>query len=122
MKNRLVRVCEVIKRELGDLFHREIQFGSALVTISSVDITPDLKQAHVFISALGSKGDQRHAMEILDKNRVLLQNQLAKRIKIKYTPHLHFHIDEAMERGSRVLNVMNELGLLEVKENGDEKL
>jgi ribosome-binding factor A len=122
MKNRLVRVCEVIKRELGDLFHREIQFGSALVTISSVDITPDLKQAHVFISALGSKGDQRHAMEILDKNRVLLQNQLAKRIKIKYTPHLHFHIDEAMERGSRVLNVMNELGLLEVKENGDEKI
>jgi ribosome-binding factor A len=122
MKNRLVRVCEVIKRELGDLFHREIQFGSALVTVSSVDITPDLKQAHVFISALGSKGDQRHAMEILDKNRVLLQNQLAKRIKIKYTPHLHFHIDEAMERGSRVLNVMNELGLLEVKENGDEKL
>ncbi len=122
MKNRLVRVCEVIKRELGDLFHRDIQFGSALVTISSVDITPDLKQAHVFISALGSKGDQRHAMEILDKNRVLLQNQLAKRIKIKYTPHLHFHIDEAMERGSRVLNVMNELGLLEVKENGDEKL
>jgi ribosome-binding factor A len=122
MKNRLVRVCEVIKRELGDLFHRDIQFGSALVTISSVDITPDLKQAHVFISALGSKGDQRHAMEVLDKNRVLLQNQLAKRIKIKYTPHLHFHIDEAMERGSRVLNVMNELGLLEVKENGDEKL
>ena len=122
MKNRLVRVCEVIKRELGDLFHRDIQFGSALVTISSVDITPDLKQAHVFISALGSKGDQRHAMDVLDKNRVLLQNQLAKRIKIKYTPHLHFHIDEAMERGSRVLNVMNELGLLEVKENGDEKL
>lgn len=122
MKNRLVRVCEVIKRELGDLFHRDIQFGSALVTISSVDITPDLKQAHVFISALGSKGDQRHAMEVLDKNRVLLQNQLAKRIKIKYTPHLHFHIDEAMERGSRVLNVMNELGLLEVKENVDEKL
>ena len=77
MKNRLVRVCEVIKRELGDLFHRDIQFGSALVTISSVDITPDLKQAHVFISALGSKGDQRHAMEVLDKNRVLLQNQLA---------------------------------------------
>ncbi len=122
MKNRLVRVCEVIKRELGDLFHRDIQFGSALVTISSVDITPDLKQAHVFISALGSKGDQRHAMDVLDKNRVLLQNQLAKRIKIKYTPHLHFHIDEAMERGSRVLNVMNELGLLEVKENVDEKL
>ena len=122
MKNRLARVCEVIKRELGDLFHRELDFEGALVTISSVDITPDLKQAHVFISALGTKGQQRASMQKLEKNRVLLQSGLAKRIKIKHTPQLHFRIDEAMERGSRVLNIMNELGLPEENENADDQL
>jgi ribosome-binding factor A len=122
MKNRLARVCEVIKRELSALFLRDIDFGNLLVTISSVDITPDLKQAHVFISALGTKAEQRRVIELLEHNRVLMQSQMSKRVRIKHTPHLNFHIDEAMERGSRVLNVMNELGLMEIKPNADEEL
>ena len=113
MKNRLARVCEVIKRELSALFLRDIDFGSLLVTISSVDITPDLKQAHVFISALGTKAEQRRVIELLEQNRVLMQSQMSK---------LNFHIDEAMERGSRVLNVMNELGLMEIQPHVDEEL
>jgi NADPH2:quinone reductase len=45
MKHRLERVCEVLKRELGIIICRELDFGSVLVTVSAVDITPDLKQA-----------------------------------------------------------------------------
>ena len=122
MKNRLARVCEVIKRELSALFLRDIDFGTLLVTISSVDITPDLKQAHVFISALGTKAQQHRVIELLEQNRVLMQSQMSKRVRIKHTPHLNFHIDEAMERGSRVLTVMNELGLMEIKPHADEEL
>ena len=54
MKNRLARVCEVLKREIGILATRDLDFHGDLATISSVDITPDLKQAHVYISAIGS--------------------------------------------------------------------
>ena len=122
MKNRLARVCEVIKRELSALFLRDIDFGNLLVTISSVDITPDLKQAHIFISALGTKAEQLRVIELLEHNRVLMQSQMSKRVRIKHTPHLNFHIDEAMERGSRVLNVMNELGLMEIQPHVDEEL
>jgi len=122
MKNRLARVCEVIKRELSALFLRDIDFGNLLVTISSVDITPDLKQAHIFISALGTKAEQLRVIELLEKNRILMQSQMSKRVRIKHTPHLNFHIDEAMARGSRVLNVMNELGLMEIQPHVDEEL
>jgi ribosome-binding factor A len=123
MKIRLARVCEVIKRELGVLISRDFEFKEALVTINSVDITPDLKQAHVFISALGTPRGQREAIEALNAHRVIFQNELARRIKIKHTPHLHFRIDEAMERGSRVMDIMGELGLLEIpaNDNADEK-
>jgi len=119
MKIRLARVCEVIKRELGVLITRDFEFGGTLVTINSVDITPDLKQAHVFISALGPPGGQRKALEALAAHRVIFQNELARRIKIKHTPHLHFRLDEAMVRGSRVMNIMSELGLLENPANAD---
>ena len=61
-------------------------------------------------------------IELLEKNRILMQSQMSKRVRIKHTPHLNFHIDEAMARGSRVLNVMNELGLMEIQPHVDEEL
>jgi ribosome-binding factor A len=102
MKHRIERVCEVIKRELGSIIGRELTFSAPLVTVSAVDVTPDLKQAHVYVSALGSEGQKRKALETLE---------LAKRIVLKHTPHLHFKFDESIERGTRVLGILDELGL-----------
>ena len=111
MKHRLERVCEVIKRELGLIIVRDLTFAAPLVTISAVDITPDLKQAHIFVSALGTEGQKRRALEQLEQNRAMLQAELAKRIVLKHTPHLNFKFDEAIERGTRVLGILDELGL-----------
>ena len=111
MKHRIERVCEVLKREIGIIICRELDFGSILVTVSAVDITPDLKQAHVFVSALGSPGQQRRALEELERNRAMIQGEVARRVTLKHTPHLYFKIDEAIERGTRVLSIMDELGL-----------
>ncbi|MEI6070633.1 MAG: 30S ribosome-binding factor RbfA [Verrucomicrobiae bacterium] len=111
MNHRTERVSEVLKRELGVIILRELDFAAVLVTISAVDITPDLKQAHVYVSALGSPDQQRAVLEKLEKARAHLQSEVAKRLPLKYTPHLHFKIDEAIERGTRVLGIMNELGL-----------
>jgi len=113
MKNRLARVCEVLKRELGILATRDLDFHGDLVTISSVDITPDLKQAHVYVSALGSPGAGRRALEAFEKNRLHFQTEISRRVQIKHTPHLHFHLDESIERGTRVIGIMEELGLLD---------
>ncbi len=115
MKHRLERVCEVLKRELGILILREMAFPSPLVTVSSVDITPDLKQAHVFISALGTPAERRKTLEMLEHGRVILQSGLSKRVSLKYTPHLHFQLDNSIERGNRVLGILDSL---EQKEEG----
>jgi ribosome-binding factor A len=96
MKNRLVRVCEVLKREIGVIIRRELEFENTLVTVSDVDITPDLKQAHIFISALGSPAGRRKAMEALENHRVMFQTELSRRVHMKHTPHLNFRLDEAI--------------------------
>ncbi|MFA7345844.1 MAG: 30S ribosome-binding factor RbfA [Terrimicrobiaceae bacterium] len=115
MKHRLERVCEVLKREIGVILLRDLDFAPVLVTVSSVDVTPDLKQAHVFVSALGDPGQQRHVLEKLERNRVHLQGEIAKRVTLKHTPHLYFKLDESIERGSRILSIMEELGLDDAK-------
>ena len=54
MKHRQLRVNELVKRELSAIIAREINFEGALVSINAVDVTPDLKNAHVFVSTLGA--------------------------------------------------------------------
>jgi ribosome-binding factor A len=113
MNHRLRRVSEILKRELGQIIHREITFPVPLVTISAVDITSDLKNAHVFVSAMGDDNQRGTILSLLEKNRATLQSELAKRIVLKQTPHLHFRFDESIERGTRVLGILDELGLNE---------
>lgn len=108
MKHRLLRVNELLKRELSSLLTREIRFEDLLVTVNQVDVTPDLKSAHVFISVLGSKG-RKEVLPKLEASRVALQSALSKHVVLKYTPHLVFHLDDSIERGDRVLEILQEI-------------
>ena len=111
MKHRLERVNEVIKRELGDLITRECKFAAKLVTIQQVDITPDLKHAHVYVSVIGTDAEAHAALATLHDARPGLQRTMSKRVVIKYTPHLHFKLDDTIVRGARVLDILGEIKL-----------
>jgi ribosome-binding factor A len=111
MKHRLERVNELIRRELGELINREVTFQAALVTVQQVDITPDLKHAHVFISVIGSEAEAKAAMAKLHSSRATLQHLLSKRVVLKFTPHLHFKLDESIERGTRIINILEQIDI-----------
>ncbi|HEY1581631.1 MAG TPA: 30S ribosome-binding factor RbfA [Chthoniobacterales bacterium] len=108
MKHRLLRVNELLKRELSSLLVREMSFDDLLVTVHQVDVTPDLKSAHVYVSVLGAKGRDQ-VIPKLEANRAALQADLSKHVVLKYTPHLIFHLDDSIERGSRVLEILQEI-------------
>jgi ribosome-binding factor A len=109
MNHRIERVRELLRRNLGDIIERDLRFEGVLVTISDVDITPDLKQAHVFVSLLG--GDPETVLAALRKHRVELQHALARRVVLKNTPRLNFHHDASAERGTRILQILEEIPL-----------
>ena len=106
MKNRLARVNELIQRELGTIIQRDFEFPGLLVTINEVDITPDLKHCHVYISVLGPEPEQEKALAKIETKRSFLQRRLMDRITLKSTPHLHFKLDHSVERGVRVTSIM----------------
>src|SRR5439155_20091607 len=88
---------------------RHVTFETTLVTVLTVDISPDLKNAHVFVSAIGSDAQKKAAIAKLDGCRQTLQHALMKRVVLKYTPQLHFKLDESIERGDRVLEILEKI-------------
>ena len=108
MKHRLLRVNELVKRELSGILAREVSFESAIVTINHVDVTADLKNAHVFVSVLGSE-DGSAVINKLEAHRPALQAELARHVVLKYTPHLVFHLDDSIERGTRIIEIIQQL-------------
>lgn len=108
MKHRMLRVNEVIKRELSGIVTREITFEGSLVSINHVDVSSDLKSAHVFVSVLGPETGES-VMSKLEGHRPALQSELAKRVTMKFTPHLLFHLDESIARGSRVVEILQQI-------------
>ena len=104
----MLRVNEVVKRELSGILAREISFEGALVTINNVEVTSDLKNAHVFVSVLGSETREKVTKK-LEEHRSALQSELARRVTMKFTPHLLFHLDESIARGSRVLEILQQI-------------
>ena|SRR5215207_2073170 len=107
---RLLRVRELLKREIGEAIRREIPVDQAgLVTVNDVDVSGDLRVATVFIGILGSSEQQRTGLALLQKNRARIQGLVAKAVILKNTPQLRFVIDKSVTRGNRVLDIIAEL-------------
>ena len=117
MKHRLLRVNEVVKRELSMIITRDMKFEDVLVTVNTVDVTPDLRNAHVFVSVLG-KGNAPAVIAKLNAKNTVLQAEMSKTVVLKYTPHLTFHLDDSIERGARVFKILEEID--PIPEDDDE--
>ena len=119
MKHRLLRVNEVVKRELSMIITRDMKFEDVLVTVNTVDVTPDLRNAHVFVSVLG-KGSAPAVIASLNAKNTVLQAEMSKTVVLKYTPHLTFHLDDSIERGARVFKILEEIGPVPGDDDGEQ--
>jgi ribosome-binding factor A len=110
MSLRLERVRELLKRELGEIIRREIPISEAgLITVNEVGVAADLKSAVVYVGVIGTPAQRKKAASLLDKESKRFQGMIGRAVVLKYTPHLKFEVDEAIERGNRVLAIIDEL-------------
>ena len=108
--HRLLRVRELLKREIGEAIRREIPVEKAgLVTVNDVELSGDLKNAKAYLGLLGNVEQKKTALDLLAKHRARIQAFVAKTVVLKYTPRLKFVLDESVDRGNRVLQIIAEL-------------
>ena len=104
------RVRELLKRQIGEVIRREISISQAgLISVNDVEVSGDLKNATVFVSVFGTADQQRRGVAILRRQGKRIQGLVARSVVLKYTPHLRFLADESIERGNRVLQIIEEL-------------
>jgi ribosome-binding factor A len=109
MTNRVARVRELMKHELASLLARDFDFEGALVTINDVDLTPDLRQAHIYVGLMGREDLTEAAFQKIKKSTYAISQKLCKRVILRNTPHLHFKIDNSVERGVRIVKLLEEV-------------
>jgi ribosome-binding factor A len=104
------RVRELLKREVGEAIRRELPIDQAgLITVNEVGVSNDLKSATIFVGVIGTPEQRQKAGALLKKESKRLQGMVGRSIILKYTPQLKFVVDESIERGNRVLEIIEEL-------------
>lgn len=109
---RLVRVNELLKREIAEDVHRNFSlsdFDCASLTVTRVECAADLRDANVYISIFGHENERDRMISYLNRHRQEIIRMMIKRVKLKYTPRLHFVLDESIEGGDRILSMLAQM-------------
>ena len=96
---------EVLSEGIGELKDPRIGF----VTITGVDTSPDLRQATVYVSVLGTEKKRDETIEGLQSSHGVLQSRVNRELRLKRTPQLTFEYDPTVERGVRLSRLIDEL-------------
>ena len=110
--SRLVRVNELLKREIAEDLYRNFaggDFDAAALTVTRVECAPDLRDANVFVSVFGHEGEREGMISYLNRHRQEIIRMMVKRVKLKYTPRLHFILDESIEGGDNILSILADM-------------
>lgn len=111
MSNRINRINETIKHEIS----HQIRFGlkdprlTDLVSVLKVDTTGDLRYAKVYISVYDTPDKKDQVIQVLNKAAGFLRKNVGKKLKTHHTPELIFQLDDSMEYGAHIDEIIRDL-------------
>ena len=108
--HRTDRVSAQLRRELGTLVREAVaEHGLPSVSVSDVEVTRDMAHAKVFVTALQSERADE-AMKGLKAVAHEIRFRLARAVKLRHVPELHFHYDDSVDRGERIDYLLRDVG------------
>ncbi len=110
--DRLVRVNELMKREIGEYLSRTITperdgFDRSIITVTHVMVSSNLHTARVLVSIFGHEKERPSILAKLERHHADIQKHIAHKMVLKYTPRLTFLIDTSLAEGDRILSLLN---------------
>lgn len=108
--NRLSRIDEELKKEISNIINYELKNPkiTGLISVTRTKVTPDLKYAKVYVSILNSK-NVKDTLANLKKSSGYIRSEIAKRINLRITPELVFVLDDSMEYGAKIDQILKEI-------------
>ena len=116
--NRMGRIDEEYRKELSNIISYKLKNPNAtgLISVTKVKVTNDLKYAKVYVSVFG-KTNKNKVIEALTKAKGFIKKELGRRVRMRNMPELIFELDNSMEYGAHIQNIINELGITQDEEN-----
>ena len=111
------RVSELIRKELGELILRQLEFPGAIMTIVDVEVTKKIDYARIHCSVIPSS-KSNDVLRVLNSAKFRLQGDLLRKINIRPMPELSFIIDHGTEKAADIEKIMIESGIEKDAQNG----
>ncbi len=112
MSRRTDRLSGLFRSELADLISNELRDPriTGMISITSVDVSPDLERATVYVSVLADEAKQKAAsLAVLNNAAPFLRKQMMERVHIRRVPTFEFEADHTIEEGARMLDLMKKV-------------
>ncbi|MEW8977291.1 MAG: 30S ribosome-binding factor RbfA [Symbiobacterium sp.] len=104
---RAARVGEEMRDILAELLRDEVKDPRiGFVSIVKVEVSRDLRHAKIYVSVLGNEQQKAETMKGLTSATGFLRSEVARRLQLRYTPELHFTLDESIEHGQRIAQLL----------------
>ncbi|HXL03473.1 MAG TPA: 30S ribosome-binding factor RbfA [Bacillota bacterium] len=104
------RVAESIRSEVADIFAREMKDPRlGFATVTDVEVSGDLRHVKIFVSVMGDETQTSETMAALDSAQGFIRSELGKRIRLRHTPEISFHLDTSIQHGARVFELLQEI-------------
>ncbi|MDM9380112.1 30S ribosome-binding factor RbfA [Chlorogloeopsis sp. ULAP01] len=120
---RVSRVAELIKREVSQMLLNGIKddrVGTGMVSVTDVDVSGDLQHAKIYVSIYGTEEAKAETMAGLKSATGYVRSELGARVRLRRTPEVVFIEDRSIERGNKVLSLLNQIQQQRQIENPDE--
>lgn len=117
---RVSRVAELIKREVSQMLLSGIKddrVGTGMVSVTDVDVSGDLQHAKIYVSIYGTDEAKAETMAGLKSATGYVRSELGARVRLRRTPEVVFVEDRSIERGNKVLSLLNQIQNNRPKEN-----
>ncbi|MEH2068537.1 MAG: 30S ribosome-binding factor RbfA [Nostoc sp.] len=117
---RVSRVAELIKREVSQMLLNGIKddrVGTGMVSVTDVDVSGDLQHAKIYVSIYGTDEAKAQTMAGLKSATGYVRSELGARVRLRRTPEVVFIEDRSIERGNRVLALLNQINNQRSPEN-----
>jgi ribosome-binding factor A len=119
VSNRTVRVNELIQREISDILRKRYQSEAVAITIAEVRVSPDLRDARVFVSVVGTEEIAEQKLRWLRSKAADIREEVSRRIVLKYLPKFEYLLDKSAIRGARILQMLDEIDHPRPKEENE---
>ncbi|NOT60781.1 MAG: 30S ribosome-binding factor RbfA [Acidobacteria bacterium] len=110
MGYRNTRLPQALREEISAILQRELRDQvTAMTSITEVKVSAELSEARIFVSVFGSPTQQRATMSLLAEQAVFIRRLLGQRMRLRSIPPLHFVLDETLEHGARMGQILDEI-------------